>query len=279
MALPINKIYFDSKHKKSDSVSNSNFKVKLNETILMPKGAVFKICDIAIPHSWTTIITGVNDKFYFYVSNTASIDIRPQTGHIATLEAKNYTGSDLVIELQSKMNLEYDNGVPFSVTYNAFKQSISISTSISNMTFKIMTENDIGLSIQPAYYNSSNPNDINTDMLKLNRGNAPLNSNLNPFVSQVINLQPVRNIYLQSSNLGNHNTVDLIGRRDILKKIPVTAPWNSMIFDNVAYDDYLDCSRQTLQTLEFRLTDTHNNEIELNGGYVSFSIIFDVIDP
>ena len=50
-----------------------------------------------------------------------------------------------------------------------------------------------------------------------------------------------------------------------------------MIFDSLSQgDDYLDCSRQTLQTLHFRLTDTHGNIVPLEG-YMSFSILFDVL--
>ena len=73
------------------------------------------------------------------------------------------------------------------------------------------------------------------------------------------NLQPIRNLYLSSQGLGNFNTVDLKGNRSIIKKTPVTAPWNNMIFDNVVYDDYLSCERQTLKAMSFRLTDTHGH--------------------
>ena len=49
-----------------------------------------------------------------------------------------------------------------------------------------------------------------------------------------------------------------------------------MIFDNslIGYD-YLDCSRQTLRTIEFRLTDSAGNEIPFHGSFVSFSNLFD----
>ena len=105
----------------------------------MPEGAVFKICDVCIPHSWTTIMTGINDKFYFYVSNTNPISTRPQTGYIATLDAENLSGTEFATKLASAMNTAYGSSV-FSVAYNVLKQSITISTSVSNMTFKIMTE-------------------------------------------------------------------------------------------------------------------------------------------
>ena len=65
--------------------------------------------------------------------------------------------------------------------------------------------------------------------------------------------------------------------RNIIKKIPVNGAFGSMIFDSLSQgDDYLDCSRQTLQTLHFRLTDTHGNIVPLEG-YMSFSILFDVL--
>ena len=56
MSLPCNKIYIDSKFKTSDSYSNSNFKIELAESFLMPQNTTFQIDDICIPHSWTTII-------------------------------------------------------------------------------------------------------------------------------------------------------------------------------------------------------------------------------
>ena len=51
-----------------------------------------------------------------------------------------------------------------------------------------------------------------------------------------------------------------------------------MIFDSLSQgDDYLDCSRITLQTLNFKLTDTYDNIVPLTG-YMSFSIIFDILN-
>ena len=50
-----------------------------------------------------------------------------------------------------------------------------------------------------------------------------------------------------------------------------------MIFDSLSQgDDYLDCSRQTLQTLHFRFTDTHGNIVPLEG-YMLFPIMLDII--
>ena len=69
-----------------------------------------------------------------------------------------------------------------------------------------------------------------------------------------------------SSNISNYNTAGLLGRRNIIKKIPVNSGFGSMIFDSLSQgDDYLDCSRQTFQTLHFRLTNTHGNIVPLEG--------------
>ena len=285
--LPIKKIYVDSKHKVSGS--NSDFRCQLKDSYLMPENAVFKICDVCIPHSWTTIMNGINSKLYLYLSDNSPIGSRPEEGYIINVESRSYTGSELATHLQTQMNHAVASSVitnkTFTVAYNPYNQTISILIGI-NTTFKLLTENDIkskldgtwtSLANTPTDYDANDPQDVNTDMLKLNSGHSPLYDSNNPFVSKFINLQPIRSLYLSSPDLGNYNTVNLQGNRSIIKKIPVTAPWNSMIFDNVAYDDYLDCSRQTLQSLNFTITDGNNHIVPLNGCYISFSIIFDVI--
>jgi len=284
--LPIKKIYIDSKFKISGT--DSDFRCQLKDSYLMPENAVFKICDVCIPHSWTTIMTGINSKLYLYLSDNSPIGSRPEEGYIINLDERNYTGSELATHLQTQLNHAVASSVitnkTFTVVYNPYNQTISILIGI-NTTFKLLTEDDIksklggtwtSLSNTPTDYDANDPQDVNTDMLKLNESNSPLYDSNNPYVSKFINLQPIRNLYL-SSDLGSYNTCDLKGVSNIIKKIPVTAPWNSMIFDNVAYDDYLDCSRQTIKTLNFRLTDTHGHVVNLNGCYISFSIIFDVI--
>ena len=138
--LPVRKIYIDSAHKVSGS--DSDFKCELKETILCPENAVFRIVDVAIPNTFTTIMTGINDKLYWYVSNTNSISTRPQTGFITTLDAKNYSGTEFATELQTKMRASHGT-INFSVVFNIFNQNITISTDVSNMTFKILTRDDL----------------------------------------------------------------------------------------------------------------------------------------
>ena len=111
--------------------------------------------------------------------------------------------------------------------------------------------------------------------IKNTESTSNIHNTANPFVS-FIDLQPIRNIYIKSPFLGNFKTVGPTGESDILNKVPVTADFNQMFFDNsLIGNDYLDCNRQTLRTIEFRLTDSAGHEIPFHGSVASFSILFD----
>ena len=89
----------------------------------------------------------------------------------------------------------------------------------------------------------------------------------------------MRNIYISSPNLGNFNTLSVNGDNTIIKKVQVTAAYNQMIFDNLmATNDFLDCSKQTLKTLEFHIKYVDGNFINFHGHHITFSIIFDLMN-
>ena len=68
--------------------------------------------------------------------------------------------------------------------------------------------------------------------------------------------------------------MSLNGERGILKKIPVRASHNELLFDQTILGmDYLDCSNQCISTLDFKLNDSYNNTINLHGNHWSLSII------
>ena len=88
----------------------------------------------------------------------------------------------------------------------------------------------------------------------------------NPFFCDYIDLFPIRNLYLHSSNLGNHNTISVSGESNIIKQITVNASYNQLIVDNqVLGSDYLDCCGQSINLLNFRLCDAFGQIIDLNG--------------
>ena len=98
----------------------------------------------------------------------------------------------------------------------------------------------------------------------------------NPYVSGFINLQPIRNIYIHSSQLSNYNQVNLrTGDSTVVKKVPVTAPHAGIVFDNELNPlDYLDVSNRSFKQLDFWVSDSLGNEINLNGVNCSFSLLF-----
>ena len=145
--LPIKKIYIDSKFRTPDSISSSNFKYDLPESFLMPDNCGFYVCDVCIPHSWYTIEAGINNTFYLHVSNNnANPDLRPNQNYAVVLDSKQYTGAELATELSSKMaarltGTAYAGGL--TASYSAATQTISIVTTYSDMTFKVLTADDI----------------------------------------------------------------------------------------------------------------------------------------
>ncbi len=270
--LPIKKMYVDSKYKTKDSVSNANFKITLPQTMYMPDNTVFYIDDVVIPHSWYTV-EYFNSKLY--LSIFVSANGRDQ--HIIELTKQVYNGSTLATEIASNITAI---GYTSIVTYNASKQTISIS--LEDVHFKFLTDDELraehpvwpwtGKSYDKNYLQSAN------GLVKSIESKSTIHNTGNPFIA-FIDLQPIRNIYIKSPNLGNFNTLGSRGECDIIKKVSVSSDYGQMIFNNsLVSNDFLDCSRQTLRTLEFILTDSAGHEIPFHGSFVSFSIIFDQMD-
>ena len=95
------------------------------------------------------------------------------------------------------------------------------------------------------------------------------------WTSGYVNLHLIRNLYLISHTLVTYNSMVVNGEWGILKKIPVSADYNQLIYDQtVLGTDYLDCSNQTLSLINFKLRDYTGEVVNLHGGHVSFSIIF-----
>ena len=91
------------------------------------------------------------------------------------------------------------------------------------------------------------------------------------FQTNTINLNPVRNIYIHSSTLGGYNTLSTGGSRNIIKNIPVNESTGFVIFDRVLHStDYLDCSGQSLSTIDFRFCNSNGQTIDLKGDQSTF---------
>ena len=145
--LPIKKIYIDSKYRTPDSLSSSNFKYDLPESLLMRDNCVFYVCDVCVPHSWYTVESNINNTFYLHVSNNnANPDLRPNQNYAITLDSKQYTGAELALEISSQIATRlsgtlYAGGL--TCTYDASTQKFTIVTTYNDMTFKVLTADDI----------------------------------------------------------------------------------------------------------------------------------------
>ena len=274
--LPIKKIYIDSKFRRKDSVSSSNFKIDLPYTLKLGENTVFYVDDVCVPHTWHTVEQNINDKLYLRLTlNNAHTD------YIFTLRSQTYNGSQLASEINSQIMQGIFLGNPLvpTVTYNPQNETISLSVTvnIANVTFdcKILTDYELKtLTWGGTTYNVNDLKSVN-ELLRNNENTSTTGTVSTP-VEFYLNLQPVRNIYLRSPNISSFSTIGCNGESSIIKKILVTNNYGGMIYSTVTSgSDYLDCSKQTWKTLEFHLLDVNSNYINLHGSNVSFSLVLD----
>lgn len=269
--LPIKKIYIDSKFKRHDSVSNSNFKIELPYTLKMGDNTVFYVDDVCVPHTWHTVEEGVNDKIYIRtILNGANTD------YLLALTAQNYNGVQLRAELETQIQTLMFLGSALVPTVLFNSQTNEISLSIAGHNCKILTDTELktitnwgGTSYDINSLDSVN--ELLTNTAKVSTIGTPSSP-----VKFYLNLQPVRNIYMRSPNISSFSTIGCNGESSIIKKIPVSSNFGDMIFNNItSANDFLDCSKQTWKTLEFHLLDVNSKYINLHGSNVSFSLILD----
>ena len=133
-ALPIKKIYCDTKFRRNDSKSTSDFKIDLPQTLKLPENCVCYIDDVSIPRFWYVVETGVNDTLYVRLQySTGGI----LSDHIITLQSKNYNGAQFAAELQAKLQV-IDNS--FTCLYD--NQSMNVSVSLANLDVKFFTDSE-----------------------------------------------------------------------------------------------------------------------------------------
>ena len=283
--LPIKKLYIDSRDRTPDSKSASNFKIELPNTVQMPDNTVFFVTDVCIPHVWQTIEEHFNDKLYLYyhtpsgslpaqlaVSNSQYVVIKIPEGNytLATLE------STLPTLLTNALNATARSFTSFVVTKDELTQSLTISMTGSSTYcwFKFLTDREVSttyssITWEGESFDRNNPQSAN-DIFKFVKP-VELNATLN---TGFVNLNHINNVYITSPNLGSFDTIATFSN-NIIKKVPVNASYGFMIVDQfMSTNDYLNCSRQTLRTLEFHLRDGRGREIDLKGMYVTFSIVF-----
>jgi hypothetical protein len=253
--LPVHKIYIDTRFRTANSKSHSNFYIDLPETYNFPDGTVAYVDEICIPVSWYTIQNGRNNTLF----------IRADGGTIRTLTIPE--GKYGIVSLNNAIVDEINAIYPSSCEADPQADVNRIKINFTGSTvFEFMTDSQLTL------LGSRNLATMNS-LLGNTKGGQYYKDH--DFISSYVDLFPIRNLYLSSPNLGNFKYVTCTGDCTIIKKIPVNAGYNQIIFNRCNLEsDAIEVSKQSIKQLQFKLQDAFGNEVELNGNHWSFTIGF-----
>ena len=271
---PVNRIMIDSRMRQVDSQSTSDFRIELPETIQMDDSMGCVVTDIVLPITWYTIEPDVNDKIYLRLYLDAIT--QEYTDYILTLPSRNYRRSELAAALNAVF---VAHNLPLTSNDDPFRNIIRIGLPVgAPERFMVFSDVDLvtraNTTWKGEYYSSSNPQSIN-NIIGNSEYRMKVYTATNGFVGGSYNGLPHHTVYLVCPQLGNFRSIGPLGERDILKKIVIQAnPLEIMTDMNLWAEDFVDVSRLTLKSLNFRLTDVYGNMINLHGQNISFTLVF-----
>ena len=270
----INKIMIDSRFKAPYSVSNVNFSIELNENIQLPDRTGCIVTDVTIPRTWYAI-NSTNNKIYFRVKGADDTT----SDYVAVLQPQNYTIESIATNITEAMNQQIGELI-FTCLGDPYtgKLKIMIADNLAQ-SFWIFTDADLQSRCNRTwtgpYFNRTNTLSINSVVRNDSAPSMQEYTTNNPFYSGVIDLVGIHSIYITSTALTTYNNIGSRGERNILKKVLCNQSFGDLIIDHTYLDkDYTDVSNRFLKVLDFRVVDVYGNDLDLNGGHVSFSLLF-----
>jgi len=267
------RVYVDSRN--AVSGDSRNFLFELPEDITLPKDACCYITDLSLPHAFYTI--DENNKHIYVIEqgpHARKIELTSQHYDVLTLEA----------ELQTRFNQAQDapgwpgnqTGSTYTVTYNPEKNNYTIALGAG--TFQFLTDAYLKTYDGGSDWNAGSGPDLPVHLASLNdtlglRGSY---AQANSHDTGHTDIRNYHTLFLHSSSLGSYNTIGPLGVKSVLVRIPVTVDYGDIVRQHHSglVHDYIDCGGQTLRTLQFSLRDGWNREVDIQGGNLSFTLLF-----
>jgi hypothetical protein len=216
-------------------------------------GGKIGVKSIELPYTFFTCRNGINNAFRYTQSNGT-------TSKIIYLSGSVIEGSPNINVIVANLKAQLDvntEGAVWTITVNA---------STGKLTF---------LSTFAATFTQIDPEVF--AMIGLNAGNPPtFFSNLAYTTPHVINVNPVKYVFVHSDLPTSVNDYDSFTKNhsQVITKIPINVNAFSNVFVENSEIEYRPCG-QISSVLSFRLTDTKNREINLNGVPWSITLDFD----
>jgi len=138
-AHSVRKIVVDSRFRRPESRSTSDFKFELSRAITLPRRCAGFITDIHLTHSWTNIDQHNRFLYYFEAFGPSVADTRVKR---LELPLQNYTGTSLAAMLQTLLHAQRsDPGLGYIVTYDAASGTIQIG--ITGGQIRVLTDAEL----------------------------------------------------------------------------------------------------------------------------------------
>jgi hypothetical protein len=158
--------------------------------------------------------------------------------------------------------------------YDQVLLRFTIDTNLNNVTLRFFTDSELVNTTEWTDYSG-----LTYDKSNLNSANEVLSifepQQAKVYNTGIVNLMRYRNLYLTCPSLSNFNTLSPNGNSNVIKKIPVSAGYGEIIYNNtLSLHDYIDVSKLLLKTLEFQICDSYGNVVNLRNMPVSFSLVF-----
>jgi hypothetical protein len=203
--------------------------------------------------------------------------------HVVELPPKNYNGTQFAAALELAMNTPlpslldatFENSQVYKVEFDNNDNLIiikQIGGFLADTTLVSSADLLAGINWDSKISSKSLLKSMN-GILRIGKQSFHLGEGIT--YQAYLDLHTTRNLYLASSTLASYTSISNFGNDVIVKKIPVHASPGQMMFYNATTGyDYLEVSKRSFSRIDFRLTDSFGNLVNLRGNHWSFSMVF-----
>ena len=274
---PVRKLFLDSRFAHTRNDEGSAFTINLAESVELPEDWGMVLSSLVVPHSWLNVAARRNNIFWLLETDGATTWRRG-----AEVPEGDYTLAELAAALQATLNATANGGIVYTVATTTLG---ALEITSANGSFKVPLPQELGdaqwrinvwLPATAALGDYTDYGQSQTYALNDMISSREVDDLLQPaYVSGAVNLQPLHAIYVHS-NLTTNSTLDSIGRRSIIAKVPVTTPYGfTEVYRTSGFaEDAVDVGGLRFSNVRIELRDVWGHYVDLRGLHVSCELSF-----